>query len=721
MDVQLRQWLRGVHGQHGVAAKQDRLHEPLQGHQQAVVIVIGLALVPQGVELIQHIQLGPAVADAVEHLNAAGLAHGQDQRQVVFFQGHWVQVQRAVGGLFLAQVIEQGGQGAQGHMPDLAGYQLQRVVVLLDLDQVALVEVAQQQVLRGVEDLLDPPGNELCAVVAEALDPQARLPGALGQVVEVIAQAVEQGVGPVMTIDQHFIPAVERDLVEGQYQVFTDPGITQRVGALGGHQDVQVAVMLEWVDAHVHQNQHLGWLDGTQQLLLVDAGQGQGDGLLQAAQQVEQLELTQVAAAWVQRQAGAAVDHAVSVAPGQQLEEVAAAFERREVFPLQVTQAAVVQPPMGLPGGFFVGRLHQRQGVFGQIRGYARVDELDLVGLAFEGRIEPAAEYIEVAFVDQADAAFSAGKLAEEAIAVVELVDQGPTLGTDLADLPLAAAVEQCQLSMVPAPLLGQPLQELALPAAVALSAGAGELAVDLEVQGASHQLQAFRFAPGVEVLLDTAVHHDVGVEFVQLQAVGEHRLLEAQAQAFDLRMLTGVDLDQQQLEHRLVGRLDAFEQLPEPGADEFPGRNVRQVTEVEGLLGAHKTLGQQGVGVQLVAGFFIHRYQPPDWRAPGEPDRSAIELVQQQIVLAGAAVFGAELAIALAADKPLWLDQETMGLGALAGGPGFEQLRLFAQFGEFVRAKVRGVADPQVHIALIGLGQGAEAAHQEQAVNRLW
>jgi hypothetical protein len=28
-------------------------------------------------------------------------------------------------------------------------------------------------------------------------------------------------------------------------------------------------------------------------------------------------------------------------------------------------------------------------------------------------------------------------------------------------------------------------------------------------------------------------------------------------------------------------------------------------------------------------------------------------------------------------------------------------------------------VADPHVHIALIGLGQGAEAAHQEQAVDR--
>ena len=53
-------------------------------------------------------------------------------------------------------------------MFDLAGHQFEHVVVLLDLNQVAMIELAQQQVLRGVEDLFDPPGDELRAVVAEA-------------------------------------------------------------------------------------------------------------------------------------------------------------------------------------------------------------------------------------------------------------------------------------------------------------------------------------------------------------------------------------------------------------------------------------------------------------------------------------------------------------------------------------------------------------------------
>ena len=87
--------------------------------------------------------------------------------------------------------------------------------------------------------------------------------------------------------------------------------------------------------------------------------------------------------------------------------------------------------------------------------------------------------------------------------------------------------------------------------------------------------------------------------------------------------------------------------------------------------------------------------------------------------MLGGAAVFGAELSVAFAADEAARVDQEKMRLGALARGPGFQQLAFLAQFGEFVVAQVRGVADPHVHVALVGLGQGAEAAHQKQAVNR--
>ncbi len=59
------------------------------------------------------------------------------------------------------------------------------------------------------------------------------------------------------------------------------------------------------------------------------------------------------------------------------------------------------------------------------------------------------------------------------------------------------------------------------------------------------------------------------------------------------------------------------------------------------------------------------------------------------------------------------------MRFGTLAGGPDFQQLAFLAQLGEFALAKARRVADPHVHIALIRLRQRAEAAHQEQTVDR--
>ncbi|MNO87197.1 hypothetical protein D3C76_786160 [compost metagenome] len=257
-------------------------------------------------------------------------------------QCHRVQVQRAVARPFFTEVIEQGRQGGQRDVLDLAGYQLQHVVMLLDLDQVAVIEFAQQQVLRDVEDVFDALGDELRAVVAETAHSQPGLLRPAGQAVEIVAQAIEQGMWAVVTADQHFVPAVERDLVQGQHQVFPDTCVAQGVGALGGHQDVQFAVVLERIDADVDQDQHLAGHAGVQQRLFSDGRQRQGNALLQAAQQVEQLEFAQVAAARVQGQAGAAVDHAVAVAPGEQLEQMAAALDWGEMFPLEHGQATVV-------------------------------------------------------------------------------------------------------------------------------------------------------------------------------------------------------------------------------------------------------------------------------------------------------------------------------------------------------------------------------------------
>ncbi|MCY1188397.1 hypothetical protein D9M73_295000 [compost metagenome] len=74
------------------------------------------------------------------------------------------------------------------------------------------------------------------------------------------------------------------------------------------------------VDADVDQQQHLIGNAGLQKAHFADGRQGQGDTLPQAAEQVEQLEFPKVAGPWMQRHAGAAVDHSVAMGPGQQFE-----------------------------------------------------------------------------------------------------------------------------------------------------------------------------------------------------------------------------------------------------------------------------------------------------------------------------------------------------------------------------------------------------------------
>ncbi|MNH17589.1 hypothetical protein D3C79_772700 [compost metagenome] len=102
-------------------------------------------------------------------------------------------------------------------------------------------------------------------------------------------------------------------------------------------------------------------------------------------------------------------------------------------------------------------------------------------------------------------------------------------------------------------------------------------------------------------------------------------------------------------------------------------------MAEVEVLLGAHKALGQQGFDVAVVARFFVDRHQPPQRCTSGEPDGGAVELVEQQVVLGGAAVIGAQFAVAFAFGEALRLDQEQVGFGTLAGGPALQELALFA------------------------------------------
>jgi|GEM_PF-4711998 len=195
---------------------------------------------------------------------------------------------------------------------------------------------------------------------------------------------------------------------------------------------------------------------------------------------------------------------------------------------------------------------------------------------------------------------------------------------------------------------------------------------------------------------------------------------LKSSARQRQLRILTGVDLHQQQLEQRFVGRGYGLVELPESGADELAGRHLAQVAEVEYFVGAYETLGQQRRHILVVAVLLVVRHQPPERDAPAEPECRAVELVEQQVVLGGAAVIGGQPGFALALIEALRIDQKEVRFAALARRPGLQQFALAAQFLDLAGVQGGVVADPHVQIAVLVLRHGAEAAHEEQAEYRL-
>ncbi|MNN62245.1 hypothetical protein D3C81_1775310 [compost metagenome] len=72
---------------------------------------------------------------------------------------------------------------------------------------------------------------------------------------------------------------------------------------------------------------------------------------------------------------------------------------------------------------------------------------------------------------------------------MIQLGNQLAALHGDLTHLPLAAAVEQRQLALVPTPLIDQALEQPALPAVASCAVQAAEFFVDLKVKAAPCQL----------------------------------------------------------------------------------------------------------------------------------------------------------------------------------------------------------------------------------------
>ncbi len=182
--------------------------------------------------------------------------------------------------------------------------------------------------------------------------------------------------------------------------------------------------------------------------------------------------------------------------------------------------------------------------------------------------------------------------------------------------------------------------------------------------------------------------------------------------------MFAGVHLGQQQLEHRFVGRVDTLEQLPQAGADKFAGGDTGDMAEVEAVGLLDKALADQLVGVVGVARLLVHRHQPPQRETAAEQNGGAIKLVQQQVVLGGAAVLDAEGVLARALGEMGRVDQVEVGFAALGCCPVADRLTLAAQLVALGGRQIGCVADPDIQVTLFGLADGTATAHQVQPLN---
>ena len=113
----------------------------------------------------------------------------------------------------------------------------------------------------------------------------------------------------------------------------------------------------------------------------------------------------------------------------------------------------------------------------------------------------------------------------------------------------------------------------------------------------------------------------------------------------------------------------------------------------------------------------FRRRYGPPQRSQAGQQQARAVELVEQQVVLGAAAALGGQ-AERLAALEALGVEHEEVHFEAGALRMFFDAPGLLAQQSHGVGGQLRIVHEPDVEIAVTGIGDGSGAAHQVETTD---
>ena len=375
-------------------------------------------------------------------------------------------------------------------------------------------------------------------------------------------------------------------------------------------------------------------------------------------------------------QLGPQGQQAVEIGPSHQLAQVAVVVERRLTDDLHRLQGAVVEIPTG-PVQTARRHLDQAQVGLVQIGGDLQIDALHLTGQRLEGGVELARQDADIFRVDRLADVIAAGKLDQLAVALHQGIEQ-LTIGLfDLSHLPVVAIIQMVQPLPIPTPLRHQPRNQLASAAAMGRIALRPEIVTHLQIETASGQIQPFEITNAAQVVRHLVEHQVIGI---QLQAV-IIVLLEPVARLIGeqpgLRKLGGVGLHQQDLQHRLVGRIEPLVEQPERRAEVLLGGNALQAAEIQPLLWLQPPGGEEFGHLLVILLIPLAGQDGPQQALSGNAQGAAIELVEQQQVLGAAAVVATELRMIVETELVVG-DQEEVELDtAILGQLGDQQTLL--------------------------------------------
>ncbi len=174
-----------------------------------------------------------------------------------------------------------------------------------------------------------------------------------------------------------------------------------------------------------------------------------------------------------------------------------------------------------------------------------------------------------------------------------------------------------------------------------------------------------------------TLQHHAVGIEAEADDFAVVQALFDIHRQQLGVGILPAVGLQQQRFQHRFIGRVDAFIELPQAGAEVLFRRQRAQTAEIEPLVRRQHALCVKRHHIVVVVMLFFARHHIPQDAFARHAHGGAIELVEQQNMLRRAAVFSAKTAAFVMAEA-VFINQEEADLHAHRHAPLLQQ-RAFA------------------------------------------